>query len=135
MSFTYLRFNDAHLLNTFRMLQTRLYVRATSLRQLSRIAKAILAMEGRVTLLVISRLPPGGGSYRPVQRFFHTVLSWVTMLWVFFREHWFNKDDIYLLAGDAVIVTKSGKETHSVERVFPVYIKSPCRVCLFSLYF
>ncbi|MCT7954950.1 transposase, partial [Laspinema palackyanum] len=60
-------------------------VGATSVRQLSRIAKAILAMEGRVTMLGISRWTPVGGSYRTVQRFFYTVLPWATMLWVFFR--------------------------------------------------
>ncbi|MGL5193788.1 MAG: hypothetical protein ACRC8Y_09300 [Chroococcales cyanobacterium] len=37
------------------------------MRQLSRIAKAILAMEGRGTLLGISRWTLGGGSYRTVQ--------------------------------------------------------------------
>jgi putative transposase len=65
-------------------------VGATTVRQLSRIVKAILAMEGRVTMLGISRWAPIGGSYRTVQRFFYTVLPWATMLWVFFREHLFN---------------------------------------------
>ncbi|MCT7958232.1 transposase [Laspinema sp. D3] len=93
-------------------------VGATTVRQLSRIAKAILAMEGRVTMLGISRWTPVGGSYRTVQRFFYTVLPWATMLWVFFREHLFNKDDIYLVAVDEVIVTKAGKETHGLDRFF-----------------
>jgi putative transposase len=39
----------------------------TSVGQLNWIAKAILAMEGRVTMLGISRGTPGRGSYRPVQ--------------------------------------------------------------------
>jgi hypothetical protein len=90
----------------------------TSVRQLSRIAKAILAMEGRVTMLGISRWIPIGGSYRTVQRFFYTILPNDTMLWVFFREHLFNFDDIYLLVGDEVVVTKAGKETHGLERFF-----------------
>ena len=93
-------------------------VGATTVRQLSRIASSILAMEGRVTMLGISRWTPIGGSYRTVQRFFYTVLPWATMLWVFFREHLFNFDDIYLLVGDEVIVTKAGKETHGLDRFF-----------------
>lgn len=93
-------------------------VGGTSVRQLSRIAKAILAMEGRVTMLGISRWTSVGGSYRTVQRFFDTVLPWSTMLWIFFREHLFNKDDIYLLAGDEVVVTKAGKKTHGLDKFF-----------------
>jgi hypothetical protein len=69
-------------------------VGATTVRQLSRIASSILAMEGRVTLLGISRWTPVGGSYRTVQRFFYTVLPNDTMLWVFFREHLFNAVDL-----------------------------------------
>ncbi len=30
-----------------------------------------------------------GGSYRTVMRFFHTVIPWATVFWVFFRRHLF----------------------------------------------
>ncbi|WP_375293873.1 hypothetical protein [Oscillatoria sp. HE19RPO] len=66
-------------------------VGATTVRQLSRIASSILAMEGRVTMLGISRWTPVGGSYRTVQRFFYTILPWATMLWVFFRPSFIQK--------------------------------------------
>ena len=46
-----------------------LYVTRTTLRQLSRIICAILAMSGRVTMLGVSRWAGKGGSYRSVQRF------------------------------------------------------------------
>ncbi|WP_071593299.1 transposase, partial [Kamptonema formosum] len=42
---------------------------ATSVRQLSRITFAMLAMTGRVTMLGLSRWAGPGGSYRTVQRF------------------------------------------------------------------
>jgi IS4 transposase len=50
----------------------------TSIRRLSRIAQAMLAMSGRVTMLGISRWTEAGGSYRSVQRFFNTVIPWAS---------------------------------------------------------
>ena len=48
------------------------HVTATTVRQFSRIALAMLVMTGRVTMLGISRWTGTGGSYRTVQRFFAT---------------------------------------------------------------
>jgi putative transposase len=90
----------------------------TTVRQFSRIALALLAMTGRVTMLGISRWTGDGGSYRTVQRFFATVLPWATLFWLFFRTHLFHKDDVYLLAGDETVVTKAGKHTHGLDRFF-----------------
>ena len=45
------------------------------------------------------------GSYRTVQRFFSTVIPWAILFWVFFRHHVYCPDDVYLAAGDDVIVT------------------------------
>lgn len=81
---------------------------ATSVRQLNRIALAMLAMTGRVTMLGISRWTLIGGSYRTVQRFFSTALPWATLFWVFFRQHLFCANEVYLLAGDEVVVTSIG---------------------------
>jgi hypothetical protein len=39
-------------------------------------------------------------------------------LWLFFRTHLFDPDDVYLLAGDETIVTKSGKHTPGLDRFF-----------------
>ena len=87
----------------------------TTIRQFSRIALAMLAMTGRVTMLGISRWTGKGGSYRTVQRFFATVIPWASLFWLFFRTHLFHRDHVYLLGGDEVVVTKAGKQTHNIE--------------------
>jgi putative transposase len=91
---------------------------STTWRQLSRIAVALLVMTGRVTMLGISRWAGKGGSYRTVQRFFSTVIPWAILFWVFFRQHVYCPDDVYLAAGDDVVVTKAGKHTHGLDRFF-----------------
>ena len=93
-------------------------VSLTTIRQLSRIVPALLAMTGRVTMLGISRWSGDGASYRTIQRFFATVLPWATLFWLFFRSHLFEPDDVYLLAGDETIVTKAGKHTPGLDRFF-----------------
>lgn len=90
----------------------------TAIRQLSRIIPAMMAMTGRVTMLSISRWSEKGGSYRTVQRFYHTVLPWATMFWLFFQHHLLKTESTYLIAGDECVVTKAGKETHGLDRFF-----------------
>src|SRR5256884_5244533 len=90
----------------------------TTLRQCRRIAMAMLVMTGRVTMLGLSRWAGPGGSYRTVQRFFATVIPWATLFWVFFRHHVYRSEEVYLLVGDEVIVTKAGKSTHGLDRFF-----------------
>jgi putative transposase len=94
------------------------HVTVTTLRQLSRITLALLVMTGRVTMLGLSRWAGKGGSYRTVQRLFATVIPWATLFWVFFRHHVHCPDEVYLVAGDEVIVTKAGKTTHGLDRFF-----------------
>ncbi len=94
------------------------HVTATTLRQCSRIALAMLVMTGRVTMLGISRWAGKGGSYRTVQRFFATVIPWATLFWVFFRHHVYRPGEGYLLVGDEVVATKAGKHTHGLDRFF-----------------
>jgi putative transposase len=86
----------------------------TSCRQLHRIVVAILAMTGRITQLGISRWTDKGGSYRTIQRFFHTALDWSQIQWRFFEHFVFRPNAVYLLAGDESIVSKSGKHTHGI---------------------
>src|SRR5262247_407185 len=88
------------------------------MRQLSRIAVALLGMTGRVKMLGISRWAGKGGSYRTVQRLFSTVIPWATLFWVFFRHHAHCPADVYFVAGDEVVVTKAGKHTHGLDRFF-----------------
>jgi putative transposase len=88
----------------------------TTRRQFSRMASAMLVLTGRVTRLGIARWAGPGGSYRTVQRFFSTVIPWGTLFWVFFRPHVYRTEDVYLRAGDAVVVTKAGQQTYGLER-------------------
>jgi len=91
---------------------------ATTLRQLSRITEAMVSMTGRVTMKGMARWAGKGGSYRTVQRFFNTSLSWGTLQWVLIRYHLLAPDDVILMGGDDVVVTKSGKQTHGLDRFF-----------------
>jgi IS4 transposase len=90
----------------------------TTIRQFSLIIPALLTMTGRVTMLGISRWTEKGGSYRTVQRFFSTVIPWANVFWLFFRQHLFDSEATYILAGDESVVTKSGKKTHGLDRFF-----------------
>jgi hypothetical protein len=90
----------------------------TTIRWFSLIIPALLAMTGRVTMLGISRWTEKGGSYRTVQRFFYTAIPWASVFWLFFRQHLFDRDAIYILADDESVVTKSGKKTFGLDRFF-----------------
>jgi putative transposase len=71
-----------------------------------------------VTMLGMSRWTDKGGSYRTIQRFFTTAIPWALVFWLFFRHQLFKPDEVYLLAGDESIVTKSGKKTYGLDRFF-----------------
>jgi len=106
----------------------------TTIRQFNRIALALLAMTGRVTMRGISRWTGHGGSYRTVQRFFATVIPWGTLFWLFFRTHLFRADEVYLIAGDETVVTKAGKHTYGLDRFFAsLYDKCVPSVAFFTL--
>jgi putative transposase len=105
----------------------RPYITVTTLRQLNRIMLALLVITGRSTMLGLSRWAGQGGSYRTVQRFFSTVLPWATLFWVFFRQHLHWPEDAYVMAGDAVVVTKAGKTTHGLDRFFSSLYGKPVR--------
>jgi putative transposase len=90
----------------------------TTLRQMSRIITAMLSMTGRVTMLGLSRWAGEGGSYRTIQRFYYTVIPWAQVFWQFFCQNLFQKDDVYLLAGDECVVSKAGKKTYGLDHFF-----------------
>jgi putative transposase len=90
----------------------------TTLRQLRRVTEAMLAMTGRVTMRGLSRWASKGGSYRTIQRFFITSISWATLQWALIRHHLLDPDDVILIGGDDVVVTKAGKHTHGLDRFF-----------------
>lgn len=100
-------------------------VTPTTLRQFSRIILALLAMTGRVTMLGISRWAGPGGSYRTVQRFFNTALDWSQVHWLLIKAHLLQTQATYILAGDEVVVTKAGHETHGLDRFFSSLFGKP----------
>ncbi len=93
-------------------------VEATTIRHLRIIAETILSMSGRITMLGISRWAGTGGSYRTVQRFFSSGVPWSQLFVSFFQTHLFDSESEYILAGDATTITKSGKQTHGIDRFF-----------------
>jgi putative transposase len=95
------------------------------MRRMNQIILAMLAMSGRVTMLGISRWAGVGGSYRTMLRFFHTVIPWATLFWLFFSKHLFRANEIYLLAGDEVVISKSGKQTYGLDRFFSSLVSKP----------
>ena len=106
----------------------------TTLRQLSYIVPAMLAMTGRVTMLGISRWTEKGGSYRTIQRFFNSPIMWAKVNWFFIRHHLLDRQDTILIGGDESVVTKSGKKTYGLDRFFSsLYGKPVPGLSFFSL--
>jgi hypothetical protein len=89
-----------------------------TVRQMSQVMYGILVASGRITMLGLSRWTETGGSYRTVQRWYHTVLSWPALHWLFFKESFLHSEAEYMLAGDEVVVSKAGKETYGLDRFF-----------------
>jgi hypothetical protein len=107
---------------------------AATLGQFRIIIVAVLAMTGRVTMLGISRWTEKGGSYRTVQRFFNSALDWGQLHWPLVKTHLLHPQDTYILAGDEVVVTKAGDETHGLNRFFSsLFGKTVPGVAFFAL--
>lgn len=85
---------------------------------MSRVVYGMLVASGRITMLGLSRWTEKGGSYRTIQRFYHSVLPWSAIHWLFFRKRFWKPEDEYIAAGDEVVVSKAGKETHGLDRFF-----------------
>jgi len=93
-------------------------VSATALRQMSQVLYGMLISNGRITMLELSRWTQSGGSYRTIQRLYHTPLLWLQIQWIFFTS-WFQKSDReYIVAGDEVVFGKAGQETYGIGRFF-----------------
>lgn len=101
------------------------YVSRTSLRQLRHIVFALLCISGRVTTLGLSRWTEEGGSYRTLQRWMQTPLDWGNVLWTVVQVHLLDRDGVYLLAGDEVVVSKAGKTTHGLGRFYSSLAQRP----------
>lgn len=87
-------------------------------RQLSLISEAMLMMQGRVTMLGISRWTGKGGSYRTLQRFFLSRIDWAALNWALIKPLLGQQEGAILIAGDATTVTKAGKKTYGLGRFF-----------------
>ena len=62
------------------------------------------------------------------------MIPWAMLFWVFFRQHVYCPQDVYLLAGDEVVVTKAGKITHGLDRFFSsLYGKPVSGLAFFTL--
>ena len=90
----------------------------TTLRRMSRIIFGMLVISGRMTMLGLSRWTEKGGSYRTIQRLYHSVLPWKAIHWMFFRKRFLKSADEHFIVGDEVVVSKAGTETHGVDRFF-----------------
>jgi hypothetical protein len=91
---------------------------ATILQQMSHVIYGILISNGRITMLEISRWTEAGGSYRTIQRLYHTPLLWLQIQWIFFTSQLQKAAHEYIAAGDEVVFGKAGKETHGIGRFF-----------------
>ena len=88
------------------------------LRQLTVVCEAMFMMQGRVTMLGISRWTRKGGSYRTIQRFFLSAINWEALNWALIKPLLCQQAGTILIAGDATTVTKAGKKTHGLGRFF-----------------
>jgi putative transposase len=105
-----------------------------SLGRLGCVVEGLLAMTGRVTMRGLSRWTERGGSYRTLQRLFNTTLSWGQVHWLVIRQHLLGDETQWLLAGDEVVVSKSGKKTHGLDRFFSSVVgKTIPGLCFLSL--
>jgi len=93
-------------------------VPATILQQMSQVIYGMLISNGRITMLEISRWTETGGSYRTIQRLYHTPLLWLQIQWVFFVSRLQKPNHEYIAAGDEVVLGKAGKETYGIGRFF-----------------
>ena len=54
------------------------------------------------------------------------------LFWMFFRQHVYRSDEVYLLVGD-VVATKAGKHTHGLDRFFSSLYGKLCQGWLLTL--
>jgi len=95
---------------------------------------AMLVMPGNITQRGIARWADKGGSYRTVQRFFHTDIDWMQVKWLLFLMVLYVSTDTYLLVGDETVLKKAGKHTFGLDRFFSSLAQKPVpAVAFFAL--
>jgi putative transposase len=85
---------------------------------MSQVIYGMLISSGRITMLEISRWTERGGSYRTIQRWYHSKLVWLQIMWILFTSQLWKAEHEYIAAGDEVVFGKAGKETHGVGYFF-----------------
>jgi putative transposase len=93
-------------------------VSATVLQRMSHVIYGMLISNGRITMLEISRWTEAGGSYRTIQRLYHTPILWLQIQLIFFINQLHKSKAEYIAAGDEVVFGKAGKETYGLGRFF-----------------
>lgn len=99
----------------------------TTLRQLQHVVFALLCIPNRATMRGLARWSERGGSYRTLQRFYQTPLGWDALHWRLVKTHVLGSSGPYVLAGDEVVVSKSGDKTHGVGRFYSSLANQPIR--------
>ena len=87
-------------------------------------------------MLGISRWAEKGGSYRTIQRFFNGTYDWSKLRWALIKQYLTIKGtgSVWLIAGDEVVVTKSGKQTHGLAKFYSSLQKQPVAgLCFLNL--
>ena len=69
-------------------------------------------------MLGMSRWSEKGGSYRTIQRFFSKQIPWLTLNWALIQSILEKSTGVILIAGDATVVTKSGKATYALGKFY-----------------
>jgi putative transposase len=90
----------------------------TVLKQMSQVIYGMLISNGRITTLEISRWTERGGSYRTIQRWYHSKIHWLQVMWILFTSQLWQAGHEYIAAGDEVVIGKVGKETFGLGRFF-----------------
>jgi hypothetical protein len=63
-----------------------------------------------------------------------TSLNWCQLNWLLIRHHLWDADDVALMSGDHVEVTKAGKTTYGLDRFFSsLYGKAVPGLCFLTL--
>jgi putative transposase len=88
------------------------------LNQMSQVIYGLLISNGRITMLEISRWTERGGSYRTIQRWYHSPMIWLQIMWIWFTSQLWKAGHEYIAAGDEVVFGKAGKETFGLGRFF-----------------
>jgi putative transposase len=112
-----------HILSLLQQLQPILS--KTTCKQLYVIVMSVLVMPANITQRNIARWADQGGSYRTIQRFFHTNIDWLQVKWLFFLLFIYLSGTTYLLVGDETVLKKSGKHTFGLDYFFSSLADKP----------